>query len=280
MSDWETDSDTGRNPLQRRWASRAATEDVMETAADFYAGIPSTPTPASSRRKAGKKRASNPPPAVSSSPFPPGTIERFEHESEPEEAAWISFGTPSVAADAMRRRDLCRAARTATPSKPGPGLVIQERPITLDTVPPPVSPSPPFPWEEFFKTMEFASTNIDSQPKAIAFSRIALNYIFRSVRKDKAFGSIIFDGDNVSIASVIGEIRNLLHSALLLSTVPHPRFPSFSNMKPIRILLRTLQDLPIMPTIFFPFSSLLFARATANTRSPRADDRLTRTGAD
>jgi hypothetical protein len=228
MSDWETDSDS--TPIPRTWASSIGMEDIMETTADYFAADPSTPTPASSRKKAGKKRASNPPPApIISSSFPPGMLESFGHESDPEEAAWISFGTPSVAADAMRRRDLRRAARTATPSKPGPGLVIQERPITLDTVPPPVSPSPPFPWEEFFKTMEFASTNIDSQPKAIAFSRIALNYIFRSVRKDKAFGSIIFDGDNVSITSVIGEVAAILAPPAPPTSVPQP--PSQAAMK-------------------------------------------------
>jgi hypothetical protein len=220
MSDWETDSDSA--PIPRTWASSVGMEDIMETTADYFAADPFTPTPASSRKKAGKKRTSNPPPEPSYSPFPPGTLEKFGHESEPEEAAWISFGTPSVAADAMHRRNLRRAARTATPSKPGPGLVIQERPITLDTVPPPVSPSPPFPWDEFFKTMEFASTNIDTQPKAIAFSRIALNYIFRSVRKDKAFGSIIFNEDNVTIATVIGEVAAILAPPAPPTPVPQP----------------------------------------------------------
>jgi hypothetical protein len=227
MSDWETDSDSA--PIPRTWASSVGMEDIMETTADYFAADPSTPTPASSRKKAGKKRTSNPPPSADYSPFPPGTVEKFEHESEPEEAAWIAFGTPSVAADAKRRRDLRRAARTATPSKPGPGLVIQDRPITLDAVPPPVSPSPPFPWEEFFKTMEFASTNIDTQPKAIAFSRIALNYLFQSVRKDKAFGSLIFDGDNVSIASVIGEVAAILAPPAPPTSVPQP--PPQTGMK-------------------------------------------------
>jgi hypothetical protein len=237
MSDWETDSNNGNSPLPPRWASSVGGEDIMETTADFPAADPSTPTPASSRRKTGKKRASNPPPQTDYSPFPPGTLDKFAYESEPEEAAWIAFGTPSVAADAKRRRDLRRAARIATPSKPGPGLVIQDRPITLDNVPPPVSPSPPFPWEEFFKTMEFASTNIDSQPKAIAFSRIALNYIFRSVRQDKTFGTLIFDGDNVSIGSVIGEVTAILAPPAAPTSVPQP--PPQTGMK--------VDPLPVAP---------------------------------
>jgi hypothetical protein len=270
MSDWETDSDNGSTPLPPRWASSVEVEDVMETTADFSAAAPFTPTPASSRRKTGKKRASNPPPTASYSPFPAGTLENFAHESEPEEAAWIAFGTPSVAADAKRRRDLRRAARTATPSKPGPGLVIQDRPIMLDNVPPPASPSPPFPWEEFFKTMEFASTNIDTQPKAIAFSRIALNYIFRSIRKDKAFGSLIFDGDNVSVGSVIGEVAAILAPPAPPTSVPQA--PPHAGMKvdPLPVVPKPAPK-PKGPTPPKPRPAVKTAGAPAPKRPPPKD---------
>jgi hypothetical protein len=70
MSDWETDSDSA--PIPRTWASSVGMEDIMETTADYFAADPFTPTPASSRKKAGKKRAPNPPPQTDFSPFPRG----------------------------------------------------------------------------------------------------------------------------------------------------------------------------------------------------------------
>jgi hypothetical protein len=77
--------------------------------------------------------------------------------------------------------------------------------------------------------MEFTSENLNDQPKAVGFSHIALNYIFRSVHRDKAFGNIIFNGDNVSISSVISELAVALVPALPPTMVPPP--PSFQGDK-------------------------------------------------
>jgi hypothetical protein len=112
----------------------------------------------------------------------------------------------------------------------------------------PTSLSPVFLWDNFFKKMEFASHSINSSAKVVAFTCIALNFLFCSLHKEgDKFKNLIFDSDNVTIGNIISELSSLGLTPPPPPPPPPQIVPPLAGQSPALKKMKTSANLPSKP---------------------------------